>query len=72
MGQLAGAYGLGGRPRRTGDDTERARQAVSWRIRDALARIEAVHSELGQHLRRSVRTGTFCVYAPAEPVDWSP
>ncbi|HET7721658.1 MAG TPA: hypothetical protein VFK43_16935, partial [Acidimicrobiales bacterium] len=71
VGQLAGAYGLGGRPRRTGDGTERARQAVTWRIKDALARIEAVHPELGHHLRRSVRTGTFCVYAPAEPVDWS-
>jgi hypothetical protein len=45
---------------------------VTWRIRDALARIEAVHPELGQHLRRSVRTGTFCVYAPNDPVDWSP
>jgi tetratricopeptide (TPR) repeat protein len=71
LGQLAGAYGLGGRPRRIGDDTERARQAVTWRIRDALARVEAVHPPLGQHLRRSVRTGTFCVYAPDEPVDWS-
>ena len=71
VGQLAGAYGLGGRPRRVGDDTERARQAVTWRIRDALARVEAVHPELGQHLGRSVRTGTFCVYAPNEPVDWS-
>jgi tetratricopeptide (TPR) repeat protein len=72
LAQLAGAYGLGGRPRRVGADTERARQAVTWRIRDALARIEAVHPELGQHLRRSVRTGTFCVYAPNESVDWSP
>ncbi|MDP1805840.1 MAG: tetratricopeptide repeat protein, partial [Acidimicrobiales bacterium] len=71
LGQLAGAYGLGGRPRMTGDHTERARQAVTWRIRDALARVEAVHPELGQHLRRSVRTGMFCVYAPTEPVHWS-
>ena len=71
LAQLAGAYGLGGRPRRVRDDTERARQAVTWRIRDALARIDAVHPELGQHLRRSVRTGTFCVYASNEPVDWS-
>ena len=71
MGQLSSAYGLGGRPRRTGDDAERARQAVTWRIRDAMARIDAAHPELGSHLRRSVRTGTFCVYDPAEPVDWS-
>jgi tetratricopeptide (TPR) repeat protein len=72
LAQLAGAYGLGGRPRKIGAHTERARQAVTWRIRDALARIEAVHPELGQHLRSSVRTGTFCVYTPNEPIDWSP
>lgn len=71
LAQLAGAYGLGGRPRRVGDDAERARQAVTWRIRDALARVEAVHPELGRHLRQSVRTGSFCVYAPADPVDWA-
>jgi hypothetical protein len=69
--ELAAAYGLGGRPRRTGDSVERARQAVTWRIRDALGRIDAAHPELGRHLRRSVRTGTFCAYAPADPVDWS-
>ena len=71
LAQLSAAYGIAGRPRRTGDDAERARQAVTWRIRDALARIDAVHPELGNHLRRSVRTGAFCVYDPAAPVDWS-
>lgn len=71
VAQLAGAFGLGGRPRRSGDSAERARQAVTWRIREALGRIEAAHPELGRHLRRSLRTGTFCVYDPTEPVDWS-
>lgn len=71
LAQLAGAYGLAGRPRRTGDDSERARQAVTWRIRDALGRIDAAHPELGDHLRRSVRTGTFCAYDPVKPVHWS-
>ena len=71
VAQLAGAYGLGGRPRRTGDSTERARQAVSWRVRDALARIERVHPDLAGHLRRSVRIGATCAYEPATPIDWS-
>lgn len=71
VAQLAAAYGLGGRSRRVGGSDERARQAVSWRIRDALARIERVHPELAGHLRRAVRTGTFCVYDPADPVEWS-
>ena len=69
--ELAAAYGLGGRPRRTGDSVERARQAVTWRIRDALGRIDSAHPELGRHLRRSVRTGTFCAYDPADAPDWS-
>jgi hypothetical protein len=71
VAQLAAAYGWGGRPRRVGGTDERARQAVSWRIRNALARIERLHPELAAHLRSSVRTGAFCVYDPPELVDWS-
>lgn len=68
--QLTAAYGLGGRARRVGSNAERARTAVTARIRDAIRRIEAAHPELGQHLSRSVRTGTFCVYEPETPVHW--
>ena len=68
--QLAGAYGLAGRPRRAGDPAERARTAVTARIRDAIRRIQAVHPELGRHLSRSIRTGTLCVYDPDEAVPW--
>ena len=56
--ELAAAVGLGGRSRRTASSVERARKAVTNRIRDALARIEQEDSELGAHLRRSVRMGT--------------
>ena len=49
-----------------GSDAERARKAVSARIRDAITRIGQVHPELGRHLDRSVTTGTACRY---EPVD---
>lgn len=71
LAELSAALGLGGRPRRAGDGGERARQAVTWRVRDAIGRVEAASPELGRHLRRSVRTGTFCSYDPADPVDWS-
>ena len=71
LAQLSSAFGLGGRPRRAGAATERARGAVTWRVRDAIARIEAVHPDLGHHLRRSVRTGTWCAYDPDPPVAWS-
>jgi len=71
VGALTEAYGLGGRVRRSGSAAERARTAVTARIRDAIRRIGDAHPELGRHLGRSVRTGTFCVYEPDQPVRWS-
>jgi hypothetical protein len=43
---------------------ERARKAVTARIRDAIQRITAVLPELGTHLDRTVRTGITCSYNP--------
>ena len=68
--ELKAAVGLGGRARRLGDDAERARKAVTARIRDSIARIDARHPVLGTHLRESITTGLFCRYAPAEPPLW--
>ncbi len=68
--ELASAAGLGGRDRRLGDETERARKTVSARVRDALSKIERAHPELAGHLRRALRMGTVCSYSPAEPVTW--
>ena len=69
--ELARATGLGGRRRRLGDATERARTTVTARIRDAIGRIERAHPELGRHLRAGIVTGTRCAYRPAETVRWS-
>jgi hypothetical protein len=68
--QLTSAVGLGGRARRSGSAAERARTTVTARIRDAIRRIERVHPELGRHLDRSVRTGTFCAYHPDSATTW--
>ena len=43
---------------------ERARKAVTARIRDAIRRIAEVMPDLGAHLDRSVRTGNTCRYDP--------
>jgi predicted ATPase len=67
---LAAATGLSGRARRPGGTSERARSAVTWRIRAALRRIEEVHPPLGRHLRAAIRTGTWCCYAPEGDVAW--
>jgi tetratricopeptide (TPR) repeat protein len=70
--ELAGAVGLGGRGRRIGSDVERARVGVTQAIRTALGRIREQSAQLGAHLDRTVRTGTFCSYVPdpRAPVEW--
>lgn len=68
---LAAALGLGRRPRRLGDERERARKAVTARIRDTLARIETQHPALAAHLRDAVSTGASCTYEPAGPTRWA-
>ena len=72
LAQLSVTTGVGGRPRMTGSPTERMRKAVTYRIRHAIARVADAHPELGQHLRVSVRTGTWCSYTPEHRVDWRP
>lgn len=67
---LATAYGLGGRARRLDDPVERARSAVTQRIRAAIRRVGEQHPALGMHLQNSVRTGNYCSYQPERPVSW--
>jgi hypothetical protein len=50
---------------------ERARKAVTNRIRQTLARIASVHRALGLHLRNTIHTGARCVYTPEQPTRWS-
>lgn len=68
---LSGALGLRGRPRALGSAAERARSAVTWRIRSAIRKISTAHPRLGRHLENAVRTGTFCVYRPEAAVEWA-
>ena len=63
---------VGGRAGASGSPTsERARKAVTNRIRQSAARIGALHPGLGLHLRNAVHTGTLCVYTPDRPAPWS-
>jgi TolB-like protein len=68
---LSGALGLRGRSRTLGSAAERARSAVTWRIRSAIRKTATVHPRLGRHLENAVRTGTFCVYRPETAIDWT-
>lgn len=62
--ELAAAVGLGGRDRKLGSEAERARVAVTKAIRFALDRIQQGDEALGEYLRATIRTGTFCVFEP--------
>ena len=66
------AVGLGGRDRRAASASERARVSVTRAIRQAMARIGEHHPQLGEHLSRTIRTGTYCAYLPdpRAPAGW--
>ena len=72
MRELSRAFGLGGRTRRAGSASERARAAVTRALRTAMARINTHHPALGAHLDRAVHTGTYCSYQPDPriPTTW--
>jgi 7-cyano-7-deazaguanine synthase in queuosine biosynthesis len=67
---LKAVTGLGGAPRQDGGDDEKARQAVSAAIRRAMKVIEKKHLGLWRHLRKFLKTGTFCCYDPSSEVVW--
>ena len=62
--ELSRAVGLSGRGRRAGSASERARSGITRAIRQSIGRIQQHHPELGQHLQRTIRTGTYCSYLP--------
>jgi tetratricopeptide (TPR) repeat protein len=66
VGQLAAAFGLGGRNRRAASAAERARLNVTRALRAAIARLADALPEAGSVLDRRVRTGLYCAYEPAD------
>jgi tetratricopeptide (TPR) repeat protein len=70
--ELARAFGLRGRDRRAASASERARAAVTRAIRQAMTRIAEHHPQLGEHLSRTIHTGTYCAYVPdpRAPAGW--
>lgn len=70
--ELARAFGVGGRARRAGSATERARLNVTRALRTAVTRVQEVVPGAGDVLDRSLRTGIYCSFEPdpAEAVRW--
>ncbi len=66
LAEIRRSTGIGDRLRSNSNlPDERARKAVSARIRDAIRRIDTVAPLLAAHLGRSIKTGLQCSYSPA-------
>lgn len=68
--ELTKALGLSGRQRTFTNDDEKARKAISARIRSSIKRIKSVHSELAEHLTNSINTGNYCSYNTEDKTHW--
>ncbi len=70
--ELSRGVGLGGRRRRAGSATERARQRAKKGIKTAIDRIAKNDPALGRMLAQRIRTGIYCSYRPDPnfPVEW--
>jgi len=68
---LSSSLGLRGQIRKSNDPLDRTRSAVTWRIRNAIQKIEKQNPELGKHLAMSIKTGLFCSYNPEKNISWT-
>ena len=71
LAELGRITGLGGaaRPGSSGS-SERARKAVSARIRDAIQRLTPMLPDIAAHLDRNIVTGNWCRYRPEPTLTW--
>jgi pimeloyl-ACP methyl ester carboxylesterase len=70
LAHLGRITGFGGRVRTEASPAERARKAVSARIREAIAKVGRHDPELAAHLTAAISTGATCMYHPEQPVSW--
>nr|WP_299067780.1 hypothetical protein [uncultured Allomuricauda sp.] len=70
MDHLSKVTGMAGKTRKVGSSLEKARSAVTWRIRNSIKKVENVHPQLAKHLSNTIKTGTFCCYTPDTVHEW--
>jgi hypothetical protein len=68
--ELSRVTGNSGKLRRTNDDVERFRVAISNAIAWATKKLSPKMPRLARHLRRGIRRGRSFCYRPETPVDW--
>jgi TolB-like protein/Tfp pilus assembly protein PilF len=70
LAHLSASMGLSGRSRASGATLDKARSAVTWRIRAAIKKIGGVHPGLAKYLTNTIKTGSYCSYQPDRQIDW--
>ena len=69
LGRLSGVHG---RARQFANHpAERARKAITARVRDAIGKLESPLPELARHLHRTIVTGTYFRYRTEPGITWS-
>jgi predicted ATPase len=71
LAEIKRATGLGGKPRRAGSPTEKARLNVTRAIRRAIDYLTTDAPALAAHLEEALVTGVHCCYQPRTNVTWS-
>ena len=71
IAELKRATGLGGRSRRSGSPSEKARLNVTRTIRHAITGLSDHIPELAAHLDESIVTGVSCSYEPRVNIAWT-
>ena len=69
--EVARATGLGGKARRSGSPTEKARLNVTRTIRHAITYLATPLPELAAHLDEALVTGVSCCYEPRSNIAWT-
>jgi len=68
---LTSSLGLGRKTRKGTDNAERARSAVTHRVKGTIRMLTKLHPSLGKHFEHSINTGVYCSYRPERPVSWT-
>jgi predicted ATPase len=71
VAEIKRATGLGGKPRRAGSPTEKARLNVTRTIRHAINYLSTTAPALAAHFDESLETGVSCCYAPRTNIAWT-
>ena len=70
LDHLSNSLSISGKARKIESTSEKARSAITWRIRNTIKKINQSHEDLASHLSSSLKTGTFCSYKPSKEMYW--